>query len=205
MPISAKKSLSNLADEIKVCKKCLDLVKTRKQPVAGFGASQAKLIIVGYYPTPDGAEKKGIPFTDDEEGKIIRNAINQSGLSLEDDVFLTYLVKCTPRKGTELSNLIKPLEKHISNCINYLIEEISIITPHLIVTLGIGTTKIILNQFFSIDKKIDNMALLHMRIFENPSFKLIPFFSPKAVIAENITEEKYIEDFKKISKLTTIV
>jgi len=52
MPISSKKSLINLSEEVKTCKKCLDLVKTRKQPVAGFGASQAKLIIVGYYPTP---------------------------------------------------------------------------------------------------------------------------------------------------------
>lgn len=205
MPISAKKSINNLSEEIKACKKCLDLVKTRKQPVAGIGAYNARLIIAGYYPTPEGTEKSGIPFNNDEEGVIIRSAIEKAGLSIEEDVFLTYVVKCTPRKSGKITNLIKPLEKHIDNCINYLTEEISIITPHLIVSLGISTTKIILDKFFSVEKRIDNMALLHMRVFENPSFKLVPFFSPKAVITGTISEEKYLDDFKKLSKLAKIV
>jgi uracil-DNA glycosylase family 4 len=205
MPISSKKSLNNLAEEIKTCKKCLDLVKTRKQPVAGSGAPQAKLIIAGYYPTPEGSEQSGIPFSGDEEGAIIKKAIDSVGLSLENDVFLTYMVKCTPRKVSKLINVMKPLEQHVNNCFNYFAEEISIITPHLIISLGISTTKIILDRFFSIEKKVDNMALLHMRLFENPSFKLIPFFSPKAVLAGNITEEKYLEDFKKLSKLFSLI
>jgi uracil-DNA glycosylase family 4 len=205
MPISSKKSLNNLSGEVKTCKKCLDLVKTRKQPIPGSGAAKAKLIIAGYYPTPEGSEIAGIPFSGDEDGNIIRKAIEVSGLSAENDVFLTYMVKCTPRKVSKLINVMKPLDHHINNCFNYFTEEISIITPHLIISLGISTTKVILDKFFSIDKKVDNMALLHMRLFENPSFKLVPFFSPKAVFAGNISEEKYLEDFKKLSKLFTIV
>ena len=45
-----------------------------------------------------------------------------------------------------------------------------------------------------------------MRVFENPSFKLVPFFSPHDVKTEKtISEEKYIEDFKSLSKLLKMV
>jgi len=50
------------------------------------------------------------------------------------------------------------------------------------------------------------MEKIHMRVFENPSFKLVPFFSPHDVkTAKIISEEKYIEDFKSLSKLLKMV
>lgn len=210
MPISSKKSLTNLSEEILACKKCLDLVKTRKQPIAGTGADKAKLIITGYYPSAEGAEQSGTPFTNDEEGKIIKQVINETGLSLEEDTFLTYLVKCCPRKITRQNKSVsavvsKPADKHIGNCINYLTEEISIITPHIIISLGLSASRTILERFFSIEKKVTDMSKLHMRLFENPSFKLVPFFSPKDIIKGKITKEKYLEDFKTLSRLFAVI
>lgn len=210
MPISSKKSLNKLGEEISACKKCLDLVQTRKSPVPGRGAPKAKLIIVGYYPSADGAEINVIPFTSDEEGNIIRHVIEETGLSLEDDVFLTYLVKCAPRKYDKKTKnsevrLSKPLSKHAVNCFNYLTEEISIITPHIIISLGLNTSSMILQRFFSIEKKYGDMSKLHMRLFENPSFKLVPFYSPKSITSGLISESKYIEDFKTLSRLFAVV
>ena len=49
------------------------------------------------------------------------------------------------------------------------------------------------------------MSKLHMRLFENPSFKLVPFYHPKDVTSGVITEEKYLEDFKTLSRLFTII
>ncbi|MBN1299127.1 MAG: uracil-DNA glycosylase [Actinobacteria bacterium] len=210
MPISPKKSLTNLCEEIKFCKKCLDLSSTRKQPVPGTGAASAKLIIIGYYPSDKGAEIDGIPFTHDQEGMLIRKVLKEVGLSTDKDTFLTYLVKCTPRKlkkdnSRQKPDLIKPLPEHIANCITYLTEEISIITPHLIISLGLSATKIILERFFSIEKNYNDMSRLHMRLFENPSFKLVPFYHPKDVTKGLITEEKYLSDFKTLSRLFTII
>jgi len=210
MPISPKKSLTNICEEIKFCKKCLDLSSLRKQSVPGSGAASAKLIIAGYYPSDKGAEIDGVPFTNDQEGKLIRKVIKEVGLSTEKDTFLTYLVKCTPRRentggAPETSGPVKPSPAHVSNCINYFTEEISITTPHLIISLGLSASSIILERFFSIEKKYEDMSKLHMRLFENPSFKLIPFYHPKDVTSGAITEEKYLEDFKTLSRLFTII
>ena len=134
--------------------------------------------------------------------------IKEAGLSLESDTYLTYLVKCTPGESQEKDNdsgmperKYKPTQRHISNCINYLTEEISVITPHIIVSLGIDVSNIILRNFFSAAKKHDDISKLHMRLFENPSFKLVPFFSPKDLINGKISESKYSEDFRTLSRL----
>ena len=211
MPISAKESINKLKEEVKNCRKCLDLVKTRKQSVSGTGSPKANIMIVGNYPRAEGAEKRGIPFTGDDSGKLVRKIFDETKLSLIKNIYITYLVKCTPRKtikkGSNPSvDNIEPLKKHINNCISYLTAEISIITPHIIVSMGLNVSNIILQKFFSVEKKYRSMKKIHMRVFENPSFKLVPFFSPQDVILNNIiNEERYTRDFKSLSKFLKIV
>jgi uracil-DNA glycosylase family 4 len=210
MSISSKKSLNNLSKEILTCKKCLDLVKTRKNPVPGVGAYNSRLIIAGFFPTESGAEKSGIPFSNDEEGKLIRRVLEGDNLSLEQDTYLTYLVKCTPRKilkqsGKNMVKLSRPETKHCKNCINYFTEEVSIITPHIILSLGLDATNIILEHFFSVARRYTDMGKLHIRLFENPSFKLVPFYSPHDIAGGLITEKKFKEDFKSLARLFAMI
>ncbi|MDD5658483.1 MAG: uracil-DNA glycosylase family protein [Actinomycetota bacterium] len=211
MQNSCRKSFDELNKEVLECKKCGDLIELRKNPVPGVGALNARIIIVSDYPRKDGAEITGIPFTNDESGLLIRKIIEDSSLSLENDIYLTYLVKCTPKKkvstreGEKISNFA-PKKIHKENCVPYLIKEITISTPHLLISLGLDTTKFILKYFFSINKKFENMDDLHMKIFKNPSFKLVPFYQPDDVtIHKKITMEKYIGDFETLSKLLKVV
>jgi len=202
MPISSKESLSNLHKDIRKCKKCSELVKTRKQPVPGIGAPSAKIIIIGYYPTPLGAEKTGKPYSGDDSGNFLRKIIREVDLSLVKDTYLTYLIKCTPRDGDKLN----PKEEYIKNCIQYFIEEISITTPHIIVSLGLKASNIILKHFFSVEKNYEDINDIHMRVFQNPSFKLVPFYSPHDVmVKKKVSEEKYTEDFRSLAKLLKMV
>ena len=208
MPINAKESIEKLNSEILSCHKCRTLAELRKTSVPGAGAPKANIIIVSDYPHKDGAEKRGIPFTGDESGQFIRDILDEVKLSLKKDTYITYLVKCTPRKKKDgkASELKKPAEANIKNCIPYLIQEISISTPHIIVSLGLDVSNILLENFFSIEKKYKKMEDIHMRVFENPSFKLVPFFSPHDVKSEKvISEKKYIEDFKSLSRLLKMV
>ena len=211
MSISARESINKLSNEVTSCKKCLDLVKTRKQPVPGTGSPKANIIVIGDYPCADGAEKRGIPFTGNDLGKFMRKIFNQTKLSLTGDLYITYMVKCTPRKASKKGNISsaeisQPLKKHINNCTGFLTEEISIITPHIIVSLGLNVSNTILQKFFSVEKKHRDMEKIHMRIFENPSFKLVPFFDPRDVVIDgNVTEERYIRDFKSLSEFLKIV
>jgi uracil-DNA glycosylase family 4 len=180
----------------------------RKTSVPGAGAPKANIIIVSDFPHKDGAEKDGIPFSGDESGQFIRDILDEVKLSLNKDTYLTYLVRCTPRKKKDgkVTEEKKPTAANIKNCIPYLIQEISISTPHIIVSLGLDVSNTLLQNFFSIGKKYRKMEDIHMRVFENPSFKLVPFFSPHDVKSEKtIPEEKYIEDFKSLAKLLKMV
>ena len=210
MPISSKKSFKKLNEEIAICKKCLDLAATRVQPVPGIGASNSRLIIAGFFPDAVGAEASGTPFFGSDEGDMLRALIADAGLSLEEDAYLTYLVKCTARKidptdKTGEASLSSPSAKHCANCISYFTEEISITTPHLIISLGLEASNLIMQNFFSVSKKHTDISKIHMRLFENPSFKLIPLYSPSDVLKGLISEEEYFGDFRKLSKIFSII
>lgn len=212
MPISAKESLSKLNKEIINCKKCTDLVKIRKNPpAAGTGASKARIIIICNYPLADKGSKKNISAGSEATDKFIRKILNKTGLSLTRDTYITHLIKCSPPEFPKDNESLKPKslklkKKHIKNCIPFLTREISIITPHIIVSLGLDVSNIILQRYFSIEKKYRNMRKIHMRVFENPSFKLVPFFDPQEVlISGTINEEKYIKEFESLSKFLKIV
>ena len=210
MPISSKKSLKKLNEEISICKKCLDLAKTRVQPVPGVGAPNSRLIIAGFFPDAAGAEASGLPFFGSDEGDMLRALIADTGLSLEEDTYLTYIVKCTARKISETgeateASLCSPNAKHSANCINYFTEEISITTPHIIISLGLEASNLILENFFSVTKKHTDISKIHMRLFENPSFKLVPVYSPADVLKGLISEQEYFGDFRKLSKIFSII
>jgi uracil-DNA glycosylase family 4 len=211
MQNSCSKNFDELNSKVLDYKKCAELARLRKTSVHGVGAVNARIIIIGDFPREDGAESTGIPFTGDASGELIRKLINDSDLSLESDIYLTYLVKCNPRKkmsavdGEKIS-FIEPAEEHKNNCIAYLSKEITIMTPHLLITLGLDTSKYILKYFFSIEKDVKEMEDLHMKLFENPSFKLVPFFTPHDVTVNNkISIEQYTEDFQKLSEFLKIV
>ena len=211
MQNGCRENFDELNKNILSCNKCSELAALRKTAVPGIGALNSRIMIVGFYPKETGAEITGEPFTNDESGLLIRKLISDSDLSIEEDIYLTYLVKCTPRKkvsarsGEKISS-IPPLKVHQENCVGHLIKEISISTPHLLISLGLRTSKFILKHFFSINKNFTDMDQLHMKIFENPSFKLVPFYSPHNVtIEKKISVEKYSEDFKNLSKLLKIV
>lgn len=208
MPINATESIEKLNSQILLCQKCKTLAKLRKTPVPGTGSPKANIIIVSDFPHKDGAERKGIPFTGDEPGRFIRDMLEEVRLSLRKDTYITYLVKCTPRSksGNKVLEKKKPAKANIKSCIPYLIQEISISTPHIIVSLGLDVSNTLLENFFSIGKKYVKMQEIHMRIFENPSFKLVPFFSPHDIDTEKtISEEKYKEDFRSLSKFLKMV
>ncbi len=207
MPISAKESLKELSEEIMQCKKCLDLAKLRKQPAVGTGASNARVILVRNYPEETDAGKADILSANN----LLRKLIKKINLSLSKDVYITYLVKCAPKKNTARSAeggtaAAKPLKKHVNNCISFFSKEISIITPHIVIPLGLDVSNIILGKYFSVDKKYRSMNKIHMRIFENPSFKLVPFYEPEDVaLSKKIPEDKYLEDFKNLHKLLKVI
>ncbi|MEA2016546.1 MAG: uracil-DNA glycosylase family protein [Actinomycetota bacterium] len=187
------------------------MVKIGNTPAVGSGTPRANIIIVRSYPEVSEAAGANGSRGTQEQDKFLKKILNKTGLSLTGNTYITYLVKCTPEEairesGSPNPKPVKLHKKHVNKCIHFLTQEISIITPHIIVSLGLDVSNIILKKFFSIKKEYKDIKKIHMKIFENPSFKLVPFFDPRDVLLTgSISEKKYIRDFESLSEFLKIV
>ena len=86
--------LEKLKNEILQCKKCVDIYPCRWRVVPGTGEKNSILFFIGLAPSRRGSDKTGIPFTRDKSSNAFRDIIKKLGVKY----YLTYLVKCTPKK-----------------------------------------------------------------------------------------------------------
>lgn len=119
-------SLSEIYSKINECDKC-HLHKNRIVPWHFRGNENADIVFIGEAPGATEA-KEGYPFIG-RSGQLLQEIIDKMGLK-EDNYFITNLVKCRP------PNNRNPFYDEIVICMPYLLNEIKLIDPKLIVTLG---------------------------------------------------------------------
>jgi len=185
-------TLDLLKKKLRSCKKCEDLVRSRKQVVPGDGAKNADIFIIGLAPGKDGADITGIPFTRDPSGNLLRQMLESIHLSRERDVYITNIVKCNPKN--KRGNNRNPTSKEIINCCDYLKAELDLINPKIIVTLGAYTTKYFLG-------KANSMKKCRGRIFQKGRRIIYPLYHPGFIVRNAYPKTKYVEDFGKLNKL----
>jgi uracil-DNA glycosylase len=117
---------SDLVEQILNCRKCRLWIGT-KCAVVGEGPASAKIMLVGQNPGEE-EDKAGRPFVG-RSGKFLNKILAKNGISRE-ELFVTNIVKhLTPENR-------KPLPDEISSCLPYLLEQIEIIKPRIIVLMG---------------------------------------------------------------------
>lgn len=118
--------LKSVADEIRGCTLC-DLCLKRKNAVPGEGSERAGLLIIGEAPGKN-EDLQGRPFVG-MSGRFLTKYLEEAGLK-RGDVFITNAVKCRPPENR------KPKREEIDKCRPYLIRQLSLIRPKLILALG---------------------------------------------------------------------
>ncbi len=116
--------------EEETCMLCPRLVASRNRIVHGVGLAPARIMLVGQSPARQGSDKTGKPFTSPRSGKLLDEALVESGIS-RDDVYITNAIRCAPPDDdTQIT------DEEISNCRKHLDREISKVKPVVIVALG---------------------------------------------------------------------
>ncbi len=128
--------------QVKGCTKCR-LCEGRTQTVFGQGNPDARLVFVGEAPGFE-EDRQGLAFVG-RAGQLLTRMIAAMNLT-RDDVFICNVLKCRPPDNRD------PSAGEILACSPYLIEQLSIIQPEVLVALGAPAAKTLLNTNAPIGK-----------------------------------------------------
>ena len=159
------------AGEVKPCKHCR-LCETRKNTVFGEGDPDAKIFFIGEGPG-ENEDLQGRPFVG-RAGELLNKMIAGMGLR-RDQVFIANIVKCRPPDNRV------PAPDEVEACTPYLVRQLEIIRPKVIVTLGLPSAKYMLNSRLSMGK-------MRGQWYNWRGIKLMPTFHP-AFLLRSYTEE----------------
>ncbi len=126
-------ALAQVRERVCVCMKCPHLARTRTQTVFGVGNPDAELMFVGEAPGFD-EDARGEPFVG-RAGQLLTRVIETMGLS-RDEVYIANILKCRPDMPRGAPGNRPPTAEEMSTCIDYLVEQIEIIQPRVLVALG---------------------------------------------------------------------
>lgn len=170
-----------------------------KEIVLGAGNVSTRLILIGEAPGKDEV-RLGKPFVG-AAGKNLSEFLGIVGINRE-DIFITNAIKYRLSKLNEKTgrNINRPATKiEIEESRNYLLNEISIIKPEYIVTLGSVPLKALLS-----DHRLcmgEHHGKLQYVIIDGFEYKLYPLYHPASIIYNRLLKDVYIEDIKKLGCL----
>ncbi|HNJ67533.1 MAG TPA: uracil-DNA glycosylase [Turneriella sp.] len=134
-------TLDELATEARACKLCR-LATTRKLVVFGEGNPKARLMFIGEGPGKD-EDASGRPFVG-RAGQLLTRII-ENGLKLKrEDVYIANVVKCRPTVDGLGQRDRPPASDEVAACAPYLRQQIALVSPEVIVTLGNPSTRFLL-------------------------------------------------------------
>lgn len=182
--VDPEKKLAELKRVIESCRKC-DLWKTRTNTVFGSGDFNARLAFIGEAPGRD-EDLQGKPFVG-RAGMLLERLLKTIGIK-RDEVFIGNVLKCRP------PNNRTPSSFEVSQCEPYLVAQLQLIRPRLIVCLGLTAAKTLLKVEYTLGQFRQNMFKYH-------GIDVLVTYHPAAVL-RNPNLEKFIrEDFEKIKRL----
>ncbi len=176
-------NLDDLKEKYSNCQKC-ELGRTRNKFVYGNGSANAKLMLIGEGPGAE-EDKTGNVFVG-RAGKLLTKMLQAINLERE-DVYIANIVKCRPPDNRN------PLPEERKACLGYLLQQIAIIRPKLILLLGKVAATTLLHQ----DKTLKDFRE-NTYIFQNT--KTYVSYHPSALLRNPNWKKPAWIDLQKIQK-----
>jgi uracil-DNA glycosylase family 4 len=125
-------SLDAIRERVRVCAKCAHLACSRTQTVFGVGNPNADLMFIGEAPGAD-EDQQGEPFVG-RAGQLLTRILRAMNFERE-EVYIANILKCRPDTPGRFGNR-PPTPTEMQTCRPYLVEQIEVIQPSVLVALG---------------------------------------------------------------------
>ncbi|MCG8362389.1 MAG: uracil-DNA glycosylase [Pseudanabaenales cyanobacterium] len=129
-----QRALETLQAEATACVRCPNLAAARAHVVFGVGNPEAALMFVGEAPGAD-EDAQGEPFVG-AAGRLLDKIIQAMGLRRE-EVYIANVLKCRPDTPGRRSGNRKPTPEEMATCKPFLLRQVEIIRPRVVVALGV--------------------------------------------------------------------
>jgi uracil-DNA glycosylase family 4 len=176
-------ALAEIRDDIGECTRCR-LHKGRTKLVFGVGSQNAEIMFVGEGPGAD-EDKQGEPFVG-RAGQLLNNMISAMGIRRE-DVYIANVVKCRPPDNRT------PEKDECDTCSPFLMRQIEVIQPKMIVALGAVAAKNLLGVN-------DSMANLRGKIYNFRGTKLVATYHPAYLLRDPRQKAEAWKDLQMVMR-----
>ncbi len=177
-------SLDELNKMICACQLCA-LGKTRTKFVFGVGNHNADAMLIGEAPGAD-EDQQGEPFVG-RAGKLLNDILKAINF-VREDVYIANILKCRPPGNRD------PLPSEMETCMPYLIKQIDLIKPKVILCLGRVAANGLLN------KKL-TLTALRENTYELNGIKVVVTYHPAALLRNPNWKRGCWEDVKKFRNI----
>lgn len=174
----------DLYQEMVVCPRCPELVKSRTQVVPGDGPPDARLVLVGEAPGWH-EDQKGLPFVG-PAGQFLDQLLASVGLA-RGQVYIANVIKCRPPQNRD------PLPQEVENCRPWLEAQLARLKPRVIIPLG----RHALAWFFP----QESIARLHGTNRRRDGVVYYFLYHPAAALHQPSLRRTLDEDFKRVPAL----
>jgi DNA polymerase len=175
-------TLQALADSLHDCQRCKLARLGRTQVVFGTGNPHATIMFVGEAPGFH-EDRQGEPFVG-AAGKLLNDLLQSAGLS-RSEIYIANVIKCRPPNNRD------PEPDEVDTCKPFLLQQIQVINPKLVCTLGNWATQTLLGRKVGITK-------VRGQAFHLKDFVIFPMLHPAAALHQGGLLDPLREDFRKL-------
>jgi uracil-DNA glycosylase len=183
-----REELKLLYAQVRDCTRC-PLHQGRTNAVFGAGNADAELMFIGEAPGAS-EDRLGLPFVG-AAGKLLDKLLAEIGLDRK-DVWIGNVLRCRPPDNRD------PQPREIEACQDYLFEQVRLIEPTVICTLGNFSTKLLRGEGTGISR-LHGQA--EVRVIGSRAVRLYPLYHPAAALYTPSMLETLRTDFCRIPDL----
>lgn len=174
-------SLEGVREELGDCQRC-KLAPGRRHIVFGSGSADADLMFIGEAPGAD-EDAQGVPFVG-RAGQLLTRIIAAIDIDRK-DVYIANILKCRPPRNRN------PEADEVEACHPFLLKQIEVIQPMVLVTLGKYASQTLLQTDEAISR-------LRGRFFDFGGIRLLPTFHPSYLLRNPGAKRQVWEDVQRV-------